>query len=64
MTTGDKLRELGYDMTSAGISRFQRDYNKIGPARRVLVTGSMDKNTREAVELISGAAEMFKMVRG
>ena len=61
MSVGDKLRELGYDTTPGGISRFQRDYNKLAPARRLLITGSLDPRTRLAVEEISrGAAEMFK----
>jgi hypothetical protein len=61
-TTDTMLRELGYAVTTTGISSFQRDYNRVG-TRPLRVTGELDKSTREALELAHSTAEVFKAVR-
>jgi hypothetical protein len=61
-TTDTMLRELGYAATAAGISTFQRDYNRVG-TRPLRVTGELDKSTRDALELAHSTADVFKAVR-
>lgn len=61
-TTDTMLRELGYATTAAGISSFQRDYNRVG-TRPLRVTGELDNSTREAVQLAHSTADVFKAVR-
>jgi hypothetical protein len=62
MKTDTMLRDLGYATTVAGISSFQRDYNRVG-TRPLRVTGEFDKSTREALELAHSTADVFKAVR-
>jgi hypothetical protein len=63
MTTSDTmLRELGYATTTAGITSFQRDYNRVG-TRPLRISGELDKSTREALELAHSTADVFKAVR-
>lgn len=56
------LRELGYVTSSAGVTAFQRDYNRLG-TQPVRVTGEIDNATRNAVELAHSTADMFKALR-
>jgi hypothetical protein len=56
------LRELGYTTAASGISQFQRDYNRIG-TQPVLVTGELDEQTRQALELAYSSRQMFSMRR-
>jgi hypothetical protein len=56
------LRELGYTTAPSGISQFQRDYNRIG-TQPVLVTGELDEQTRQALELAYSSRQMFLMRR-
>jgi hypothetical protein len=62
-TSTDKmLRELGYSTMAAGISSFQRDYNRVG-TRPLRVSGELDDSTREALALAHSTADIFKAVR-
>jgi hypothetical protein len=61
-TTDTMLRELGYAATTAGISSFQRDYNRVG-TRPLRITGELDKPTLAALELAHSTADVFKAVR-
>jgi hypothetical protein len=61
-THNTMLRELGYVTAASGISQFQRDYNRIG-TQPVLVTGELDEQTRQALELAYSSRQMFLMRR-
>ena len=61
--TRTKLRELGYEALPASIRKFQTDYNKMGPARLIAVTGELDEETADAIDFAHGAGVMFQLAR-
>ncbi|EDM79624.1 hypothetical protein PPSIR1_21389 [Plesiocystis pacifica SIR-1] len=57
------LRELGYLTSAAGISEFQRDYNRIGSVPLV-VSGEVDQDTALALAFAYEARAAFSSLRG
>lgn len=52
------LLELGYTTSPSGISSFQRDYNRFA-TRPLLVTGTLDEDTNDALAFAHGARVVF-----
>ena len=62
MGVNQMLRELGYLTSAKGVREFQRDYNRLGTTP-VLVTGKLDADTIDAIELAHSTREIFSMLR-
>jgi len=62
MNANTMLVELGYTTSPSGISAFQRDYNRFA-TRSLLVTGTLDADTKEAIAFAYSARVVFKEVR-
>ena len=62
MTINTMLRELGYTTSPAGISDFQRHYNKLG-SEPVHVSGELDERTQAAIRFAFGARHAFTALR-
>lgn len=63
MNANTMLVELGYTTSPSGISTFQRDYNRFA-SRPVLVTGTLDEATKEALAFAHASKVVFLEIRG
>ena len=61
-TANAMLVELGYATSPSGISSFQRDYNRFA-TRPLLVTGTLDVDTQQAIEFAHKARVVFTEIR-
>jgi hypothetical protein len=62
MSTNSMLVELGYATSQSGITSFQRDYNRFA-SRPLVVTGTLDAETTEAVAFAFEARVVFLRIR-
>ena len=62
-TANTMLAELGYTTGPAGISSFQRDYNRFA-SRPLLVTGQLDAETAKALAFAYQSRVVFMQIRG
>ncbi|MFV8750358.1 hypothetical protein ACNOYE_07390 [Nannocystaceae bacterium ST9] len=66
MSTHDdaqKLEALGYALDPAGLRRFQAEFNQLGPARLLEISGQLDARTREALALAYASRTMLARIR-
>ena len=62
-TIKTKLAALGYENTPASVRKFQGDYNRTRPTRLLAVTGELDADTLDALDLAHDSAQAFMLVR-
>lgn len=62
MSANKILVELGYTTSPSGISEFQRDFNRIA-TRPLLVTGTLDAETTDALEFAYRSRVVFAEIR-
>ena len=63
MSPNKMLRALDYTTSPTGIAEFQRDFNRLGTDRTLLVSGELDDATVRALGLAYEARAVFDGVR-
>ncbi len=64
MSDTDKLKALGYESNPSEIRRFQRDFNRMKPARLIAVTGTIDADTKAAIGMAYVGRKAWALVLG